>query len=278
METIFHEKQEGLLCAQHCLNALLQGEYFTAVDLAQLAQQIDEQERHQMAEGGENREEYRRFIQSPSDNMDDSGFFSVQVIASALRVWSLDLIAFNSTCDVAIAAQTDPTRQKAYICNYREHWFTVRKIGRQWFNLNSLLSGPELISDTYLSLFLAQLQTEGYAIFIVSGILPSCTADTALADRLVTQLEKPRLLTEPSKTKSKTNKNNEIIGNEDEDKQMIAAMKMSIEYNEETERKQLEAALALSLEPTSSTTNNSSQMMSEEEMLDTAIKMSLQAL
>lgn len=31
----------------------------------------------------------------------------------------------------------------------------------QWFNLNSLLTGPELISDTYLALFLAQLQQEG---------------------------------------------------------------------------------------------------------------------
>lgn len=34
---------------------------------------------------------------------------------------------------------------------------TVRRIGNQWFNLNSLLTGPELVSNTYLSLFLAQL-------------------------------------------------------------------------------------------------------------------------
>jgi hypothetical protein len=31
--------------------------------LAQLAQQIDDEERHRMAEGGENREEYRKFIE-----------------------------------------------------------------------------------------------------------------------------------------------------------------------------------------------------------------------
>lgn len=59
----FDGQQEGSLCGQHCLNGLLQGEYFTAVDLAQLAQQIDEEERHRMAEGGENREEYQRFIE-----------------------------------------------------------------------------------------------------------------------------------------------------------------------------------------------------------------------
>lgn len=56
-------QQEGSLCAQHCLNALLQGPYFTAVDLATLAQQMDDQERERMAENGVDSEEYRNFIQ-----------------------------------------------------------------------------------------------------------------------------------------------------------------------------------------------------------------------
>uniref|UniRef100_A0A8C2YI29 ubiquitinyl hydrolase 1 n=1 Tax=Chinchilla lanigera TaxID=34839 RepID=A0A8C2YI29_CHILA len=50
----------------------------------------------------------------------------------------------------------------------------------QWFNLNSLLTGPELISDTHLALFLAQLQQEGYSIFVVRGDLPYCEADQLL--------------------------------------------------------------------------------------------------
>ena len=73
-------QQEGQLCAQHCLNALLQGPFYTAVDLASLAQQLDDEARLQMAEGqGLDSDEYRRFIQQPSGNMDDTGFFSVQV-------------------------------------------------------------------------------------------------------------------------------------------------------------------------------------------------------
>uniref|UniRef100_A0A3Q0T312 ubiquitinyl hydrolase 1 n=1 Tax=Amphilophus citrinellus TaxID=61819 RepID=A0A3Q0T312_AMPCI len=80
MDSIFHEKQEGSLCAQHCLNNLLQGEYFTPVDLSSIAQQLDEEERMRMAEGGMASEEYRTFLQQPSGNMDDSGFFSIQVI------------------------------------------------------------------------------------------------------------------------------------------------------------------------------------------------------
>lgn len=43
-------QQEGRLCAQHCLNATLQGSYFTAVDLSELAMRLDEEERQQMSE------------------------------------------------------------------------------------------------------------------------------------------------------------------------------------------------------------------------------------
>ncbi|XP_057638108.1 ataxin-3 isoform X7 [Chionomys nivalis] len=143
MESIFHEKQEGSLCAQHCLNNLLQGEYFSPVELSSIAHQLDEEERIRMAEGGVTSEDYRTFLQQPSGNMDDSGFFSIQ-----------------------------------------------------WFNLNSLLTGPELISDTYLALFLAQLQQEGYSIFVVKGDLPDCEADQLLQMIKVQQMHRPKLIGE----------------------------------------------------------------------------------
>lgn len=56
-------QQEGYLCAQHCLNALLQGPYFTAVDLADIARQMDEEERKRMAESGVDSEDYQRFLE-----------------------------------------------------------------------------------------------------------------------------------------------------------------------------------------------------------------------
>lgn len=56
-------QQEGSLCAQHCLNALLQGPYFTPVDLATLAQQMDDEERIRMAESGVDSDDYRRFLE-----------------------------------------------------------------------------------------------------------------------------------------------------------------------------------------------------------------------
>ncbi|XP_044520973.1 ataxin-3 isoform X1 [Gracilinanus agilis] len=194
MESIFHEKQEGSLCAQHCLNNLLQGEYFSPVELSSIAHQLDEEERMRMAEGGITSEDYRTFLQQPSGNMDDSGFFSIQVISNALKVWGLELILFNSPEYQRLGI--DPINERSFICNYKEHWFTVRKLGKQWFNLNSLLTGPELISDTYLALFLAQLQQEGYSIFVVKGDLPDCEADQLLQMIRVQQMHRPKLIGE----------------------------------------------------------------------------------
>uniref|UniRef100_A0A0R3RWT9 ubiquitinyl hydrolase 1 n=1 Tax=Elaeophora elaphi TaxID=1147741 RepID=A0A0R3RWT9_9BILA len=70
---------------------------------------------------------------------------------------------------------------QAYICNLNEHWFAVRRLGFQWFTLNSLLPTPRLISDTYLNLFFAQLINDGYSIFVVEGVLPLCSADEQLS-------------------------------------------------------------------------------------------------
>uniref|UniRef100_T1JXD0 ubiquitinyl hydrolase 1 n=1 Tax=Tetranychus urticae TaxID=32264 RepID=T1JXD0_TETUR len=233
--------QEGQLCAKHCLNALLQGPYFTEFDLATIAKTIDDEERLKMAEGGENRAEYREFIEGPSFNMDDSGYFSIQVIANALKVWSLELIPFKSQNAIAEIARKDPTSQKCYICNYRDHWLTIRKIGNQWFNLNSLLSGPELISDTYLALFLAQLQEEGYSIFIINGELPACKSDQVLSTMRVEQTEKPHAIVEyGDRSSTEAVKGDSFTGEGDEESCIARAIAASLESELEDEQKQLQ--------------------------------------
>ncbi|KAF6197599.1 hypothetical protein GE061_008564 [Apolygus lucorum] len=291
MELIFHEKQEGSLCAQHCLNALLQGPYFTPVDLAMLAQRMDDEERAFMAESGVDTEEYRTFIQQPSGNMDDSGFFSVQVLSSALAVWSLDLVLLSSNDPLAVAARESPQDQTAYICNYREHWFTIRKLGNQWFNLNSLFSGPQLVSTTYLSILLAQLQQEDYSIFIVRGRLPASPADEAL---LVTPAV-PRAKPQPKMATSSDDPELEkairmSIAQQDEDDDGLAtALRVSME-NDAAEDPSLNAAISLSLQSSDSrqaspsatrprSTVNSSSVDSEgsdEALLSEAIRLSLE--
>uniref|UniRef100_A0A452TGD7 ubiquitinyl hydrolase 1 n=1 Tax=Ursus maritimus TaxID=29073 RepID=A0A452TGD7_URSMA len=193
LESVFF-KQEGSLCAQHCLNNLLQGEYFSPVELSSIAHQLDEEERMRMAEGGVTSEDYRTFLQVLILNSLNRVFFLMWVISNALKVWGLELILFNSPEYQRL--RIDPINERSFICNYKEHWFTVRKLGKQWFNLNSLLTGPELISDTYLALFLAQLQQEGYSIFVVKGDLPDCEADQLLQMIRVQQMHRPKLIGE----------------------------------------------------------------------------------
>uniref|UniRef100_A0A3B5K116 ubiquitinyl hydrolase 1 n=1 Tax=Takifugu rubripes TaxID=31033 RepID=A0A3B5K116_TAKRU len=118
----------------------------------------------------------------PSGNMDDSGFFSIQVISNALKVWGLEIILFNSR------------EYQSLMINPMYEAHTIFLL--QWFNLNSLLTGPELISDTYLALFLAQLQQEGYSIFVIRGNLPECEAEQILKIMRVQQQRRPKLIGE----------------------------------------------------------------------------------
>ena len=187
-------------------------------------------------------------------------------------MYILTLIPFSSTC----------SSQKAYICNYHEHWFTIRKIGSQWFNLNSLKSEPELISDTYLALLLKQLQEEGYSIFIVNGILPDSQADQVLSNVRVTQAAKP--YSAPVKTDAVRMVEEATRGSDgftDEERlQFERTIAMSMSSHEEEERRQLEIAMAMSLDTPSSssgTTEGAYSHLTDDEMLDAALKMSLEA-
>lgn len=178
MDLIHHEVQEGQLCAQHCLNTLLQCPVFDALQLAAIAQQLDSEENKRMAEGSN--EEYSKFLQQPSCNMDDSGFFSVQVIMKALEVYGLSAKHWKHP-DLKEARKYPIENFSAFICNLNQHWFTIRKIGLQWFNIDSCKSGPTLVSDTYLEVYLKQIELEGYTVFVVLGNLPYCQADEVLA-------------------------------------------------------------------------------------------------
>ena len=50
---LYHEVQEGKLCAVHCVNTALQGPFFSEFDLAALAADLDQRERLVMLEGSQ---------------------------------------------------------------------------------------------------------------------------------------------------------------------------------------------------------------------------------
>ena len=165
MERIYHETQVSSMCGVHCLNTLLQCNAFNEVDLATIGHELDAREREVMAEGGIESEEYLKFVAGSSNNVDEAGNFSVEVLREALKVYNLSMTRWQS-------GKSEPHTECAFICNLREHWLTVRRLGSEWYNLNSLSSSPERISAFYLSAFLGQLSTEQYTIFSIEGQLP----------------------------------------------------------------------------------------------------------
>ena len=180
---VYHERQQNALCGQHALNNLLQGSYFTAADLSEIALELDEMERQMMLEMGSETPEALKFLAEASGNVDEAGNFSIQVLSRALErshEMTLSNAASESLADrKGEFAATDD----AFVLNRAAHWFTVRKMYGVYWNLNSMLERPELISDFYLSAFLAQLRQDGYDVFVVqpcSKLPPPPTVDVTV--------------------------------------------------------------------------------------------------
>ncbi|KIK67391.1 hypothetical protein GYMLUDRAFT_37504 [Collybiopsis luxurians FD-317 M1] len=164
---LYHETQQpgSMLCAANSLNNLLQGNYFSAVDLSEIARDLDDLERSYAGNQSEG-----------SHNMDDTGFFSVQVLENALAVWGLSLLRWRG--EQMLPYQDHPEEERAFILNQQQHWYTLRRFGASesseggtisghWFNLNSYLPGPEWVSKLYLQMFLQQAEADGYSVFVV---------------------------------------------------------------------------------------------------------------
>lgn len=64
---------------------------------------------------------------------------------------------------------------EAFLCQSSDHWFAIRKVSEDFWNLNSTRKRPAKVSPFYLAAWLAQLQAEGNTIFLVLGSLPTPT-------------------------------------------------------------------------------------------------------
>ncbi|KAG1870159.1 Josephin-domain-containing protein [Suillus subalutaceus] len=168
---IYHERQQegSNLCAQHALNSLLQGNYFSAPDLSEFARKLDALEQSSRYDDA-NRAR-------TSTNMDDTGFFSVQVLEEALNIWNLSLVRWRS--EAMRPYQNEPHNQTAFVLNQNQHWYTLRRFGDlsvpgdgHWFNLDSNKRRPQWISKLYLGMFLQQAESDGYSVFTVTQIDP----------------------------------------------------------------------------------------------------------
>nr|XP_018260941.1 ataxin-3 [Kwoniella dejecticola CBS 10117]OBR83099.1 ataxin-3 [Kwoniella dejecticola CBS 10117] len=198
---MYFERQEpgSQLCAQHCLNNVLQQFTYTEFDLADIAKKLDQAENATLDVAHQLKKSY---------NYDDTGYFSISVLERALEVWDLSLVRWRG--EAMREYQEHPEEQVAFILNLSSHWFPLRRFStfppdhtaiKRWYNLNSFLPQPEWISPTYLRLVLTQAEEEGYSVFVVRkgtqgtkegenagegegwqdggiGVLPECLADT----------------------------------------------------------------------------------------------------
>lgn len=195
MSHIYHERQLGGLCGVHCLNNLLQGPHFGPGDLAEIGVQLDQEEL--LLFGGSSGA--AAGLPSPSidpsapndpgaspaagstdraaaaepqaynvDSSADGGNFSIQVLTIALKRSQLEVLP--SKHPHAREAMKDPASAcDAFMLQYRDHWFAVRKVADCWWNLNSTRKKPAMVSPFYLAAWLGQLQAEGYTVFLVMG-------------------------------------------------------------------------------------------------------------
>jgi len=79
-----------MMCAQHALNAILQGQFFDPSQLAQIADEISEYERNEL---GISTQDAKNIS---SRHMDETGFFSLEVVDRALRACDMSLVRWRS--------------------------------------------------------------------------------------------------------------------------------------------------------------------------------------
>lgn len=158
---VYHEKQIGSLCAVHALNNLLQAPLLNEVSLAEIAHKLDAQERLALQGTG---------LEAESGNVRADGFFSVQVITQALEHIGLTSTPIGAESMRGVAAR--PEGEVGFIFNRSQHWFTVRKLGTYFFDLNSMQPQPRVLSAAQLCDTIKQAAANGYSVFVVRGKFP----------------------------------------------------------------------------------------------------------
>ncbi|CAM9654923.1 unnamed protein product, partial [Hapterophycus canaliculatus] len=166
---VYHEKQVSSLCGQHCVNNLVQAERYSAADLAEIAHELDAQERQHMLAEGCDTPDALKFLAEESGNVDAAGNFSIQVLNTALkRLYGVHLVSAGSE-SVGKLSTTGYDGEDAFVLNRHAHWVAIRKIGGAYWDLNSMLDNPTRITTFALEAYLYQLREDGYSVFVVRG-------------------------------------------------------------------------------------------------------------
>ena len=103
----------------------------------------------------------------------------LQVLRSALMSrYDISLHSITSETISKIEVTTLP----GFICHKDSHWFAIRRINARYWNLNSTLERPNLISNFRLALEIESLRDSGYSVFTLTiddgkKLPPICTTE-----------------------------------------------------------------------------------------------------
>jgi hypothetical protein len=162
---IYHEKQVASMCAVHCVNNMLQGPLFEYSDFGQVAAQLDRAEAQLTGGSG--------LGDGSNSRMD--GFFNVQVMQAVLTRSGYTMTPAQG--EGGLDPKADTAKETAFILNKREHWFSLRRIGREWFDLNSCIKTPQHYTDGDVRFHVSDAVKQGYSVFVVRGTFPRCALE-----------------------------------------------------------------------------------------------------
>jgi ataxin-3 len=129
--------------------------FLLVFDLSNIAIQLDQEEQALLL--GDNAQLDPEILQALAQdgnggtgNVCLDGNFSIQVLRKALNNFGTDMVRWNSEEGLALTQITPLEEQSAFICNFNDHWFSIRRIKGKFYNLDSMKKKPVIVSDTYL--------------------------------------------------------------------------------------------------------------------------------
>jgi hypothetical protein len=161
---IYHEKQVASMCAVHAVNNMLQGPLFQYSDFGRVAQELDRAEAQLTGGAG-----------LDGSNARHDGFFNVQVMQAVLGKAGYQMTPAQG--EGGLDPKADTAKEIAFILNKREHWFSLRRIGREWFDLNSCIKTPQHYTDGDVRFHVSDAVKQGYSVFVVRGSFPKCSLE-----------------------------------------------------------------------------------------------------
>ena len=128
---LYIENQRQLLCGLHALNHLFQDNVFTRRYMDALALECEMDKRAFL--GGYDTGD-RHF--DPR-----SGDYSVEVMKKALKIANMEMVSLGDKSDPRAREIVRRSRfQQAFIVIKNAHWYTLRKFGGVWYEINSVPS------------------------------------------------------------------------------------------------------------------------------------------